>query len=88
MNLVSPALIALRIFGWIWTEAWPEIASKWLSRRDLVQQCVGAMRVSDIKVLEKMIESARNICFLLLETRAFAFGYLIPGGSWDRSSRN
>ena len=38
MNLVSPALIALRIFGWIWTEAWPEIASKWLSRRDLVQQ--------------------------------------------------
>ena len=37
MNSVSPALIALRIFGWIWTEAWPEIASKWLSRRDLVQ---------------------------------------------------
>ena len=40
MNLVSPALIALRIFGWIWTEAWPEIASKWLSRRDLVQQSI------------------------------------------------
>ena len=40
MNLVSPALIALRIFGWIWTKAWPEIASKWLSRRDLVQHAL------------------------------------------------
>ena len=40
MNLVSPALIVLRILGWIWTEAWPEVASKWLSRRDLVQQII------------------------------------------------
>ena len=42
-----------------------------------------AMRVSGIKVLAKLIELARNICFWQRDTKVFAFWILNPSGSWD-----
>ena len=44
------------------------------------QQCVGAMRVSGIKVLAELIESARNICLLQVDTKAPALRHFYPEG--------
>jgi hypothetical protein len=46
----------------------------------LVQQCLCAMRASDIKVLANSVKSARNICFLRVDTKATAIRYFYPEG--------
>ena len=59
-----------------------------LTDENATQHRVGAMRVSGIKVLEISFQFVRNICFLFLETKAFAFRDFIPVGSWDKSPVN
>ncbi len=44
------------------------------------------MRVSGIKVLAKLVEQVRNICFWLRETKVFVFWILYPNGSYDKNA--